>query len=199
MSVGVVLNGAGFDTLAVFAWCRANKIKLKRSLYVTYAQPFCGDESSAACAIAKYYGVDHEEVGVSFPLNSYPGHGRLDKYLPFRNATFLMIAASYVETDPSVDRIYVGFNKADTHVDTTRKFRYVMEQVVSGGIGRHVRVVAPFMGKSAHPLEYCVKQRAPVSLAYSCFEAGGPCGQCVKCLSYLKVSRVVLDRISNPE
>lgn len=112
-------------------------------------------------------------------------------YVPYRNGTFLSIAAS-VAVAGGLDTIYIGVHAEDArgwaYPDCTPEFIGAMQNAIYVGTYHRVRLVAPFQYKMKHEIiELGLKFGTPYHLTLSCYEGARPaCGRCPTCVSRLE-------------
>jgi 7-cyano-7-deazaguanine synthase len=138
--------------------------------------------------------MDHT---ASMPHDTYEAlqahEGPSPTYVPYRNGTFLSLAAS-LALDPRMkcDTIYAGMHAEDAHnwayPDCTPEFIGAMQNAIYVGTYREVRLVVPFTYKSkADIVALGVRLGVPFELTHSCYEGKRPaCGQCPTCVGRLE-------------
>jgi len=135
----------------------------------------------------------HKSVGM--PHMTYEeiesSKGVSPTYVPYRNGTFLSIAAS-IAVGVGYDTIYIGVHAEDArgwaYPDCTPEFIGAMQNAIYIGTYHKVRLVAPFQYKMKHEIiELGLKLGTPYQLTLSCYEGTDPaCGKCPTCVSRLE-------------
>lgn len=172
-SVEVLVSG-GIDSAALLAFYLRQRFKV-RARFVDFGQPAARQESRAARAVCKHYGVRLSIMtvrsGAAFSAGEIPG----------RNA-FLVFAAVLVGgARPGI--IAIGIHEGPPYYDCSESFLISIQTVVDGYAAGRIKVAAPFLKWSKQVIwEFCKKARVPVDSTYSC-ESGGtrPCGDCLSC------------------
>lgn len=210
MSNAMVVLSGGLDSATALALAHERHLHVK-SLSFDYGQRH-KVELDQARAIAKYYGNPHHTAhvalghgGVLMPNFQARGfdemphmtyeelaqqEGPSPTYVPYRNGTFLSIAASYA-LEQNCDTIYAGMHAEDAHnwayPDCTPEFIGAMQNAIYVGTYHKVRLVCPFTYMSkADIISEGVRLGVPFHLTHSCYEGMRPaCGKCPTCVARL--------------
>lgn len=165
-------------------------------------------ELDAASAIADFHGLVHRvqqielgkggvlmHHGDEMPHATYEelkeAEGPSPTYVPYRNGTFLSLAAS-IALEQECATIYAGMHSEDAHnfayPDCTPEFIGAMQNAIYIGTYFKVRLVCPFTYKSkADIVKLGIELGAPMHLSYSCYEGKETaCGQCPTCVGRLE-------------
>lgn len=204
----MMLSG-GLDSCVVLAQAVANARDYREihTISFNYGQRHVL-ELEKAKGLAEYYGVRHTIISVplfsadsvlmtdaEMPKMTYEeieeSEGVSPTYVPFRNGTFLSLAAGYA-LDKGLDTILAGVHAEDArgwaYPDCTPEFIGAMANAVYVGTYHKVRLLAP--------LQYMMKKQivgqgillgAPFQLTLSCYEGRDPaCGVCPTCIGRLE-------------
>ena len=169
-----VLVSGGIDSAALLAFYVRQRFNV-RALFVEFGQPAAKQESRAALAVCKHYGVRLSittvKSGAAFSSGEIPG----------RNA-FLVFAAVLVGgSQPGM--IAIGIHEGPPYYDCSEGFLKSIQTVVDGYAAGRIKVAAPFLKWGKQIIwEFCKEVGVPVDSTYSC-EKGGvrPCGRCLSC------------------
>lgn len=172
-SVEVLVSG-GIDSAALLAFYLSQRLSV-RALFVDFDQPAAKQESRAARAVCKHYGV-HLSImtvksGTTFSSGEIAG----------RNA-FLVFSALLV-CRARAGTIAIGIHEGSSYYDCSEGFLKSIQAVVDGYAAGKVKVAAPFLNWGKQVIwEFCKEAQVPVESTYSC-ETGGvpPCGKCRSC------------------
>lgn len=213
----IVLLSGGLDstTCATLAYYKYGADEVKAISFM-YGQTH-SNELYAAEKVASYLGIDYERIvtGDNFfggygssiidsdkagmPEASYEElqemHGVSPTYVPYRNGTFLSVAAiRALQHDAEV--IYFGAHSEDAHhwayPDCTPEFIGAMANAIYIGSYHKVRLITPlqWMNK-ADVVALALKIGAPIGLTLSCYRGEDPaCGTCPTCISRLHAFKV---------
>lgn len=174
-SEAVILLSGGVDSAACLALFSALGIR-STCLFVNYGHDAAIQESRAAAAISRFYRVSLHQITVS-GLRKW-GAG----FVPGRNAFLLHIALMAVTFQKGL--IASGIHAGTTYSDCSAYFLRQMQASFDIYTNGRIWACAPFLHwKKPDIWEYCLSNKVPVELAYSC-EAGTdpPCGECLSCL-----------------
>lgn len=165
-------------------------------------------EVQKAAAIAKYFNVDHFvqeiQLGKGGILMDHEAPmvqmsyeeikesvGVSPTYVPFRNGTFLSLAASHA-LETGCDMIWAGMHAEDArgwaYPDCSPEFIGAMQNAIYVGTYHKVRLSVPFQYMSkAEIIEQGLRLNTPYRMTMSCYEGREPaCGQCPTCISRLE-------------
>jgi len=109
-----------------------------------------------------------------------------DAFLPCRNVLFLTVGAAYAFQN-SATSVAIGLldEAFSLFPDQTRGFLYEAEALLSRGLGKPIRLVAPLMTFSKAEVLRIAKTKG-LTGTYSCHTGSEtPCGQCVACREYI--------------
>lgn len=165
----VVLFSGGLDSTGALLWALSSE---PLALTFSYGQVYTR-EIDAARTITKVLGVEH--VVLNLPV--LPLRSPEDPYVLSRNAIFISLASSF--SPVVITGIVPG-----AYPDTSRRFLVTMENALSVGQGRKVRVVSPFTSKR-EMIEWARKEGRRLKvlkMSYSCYTGGMQhCGKCRAC------------------
>lgn len=205
----VVLSG-GLDSTTILAYVDGMAGRQNRKvecISFLYGQRH-DSEIVAAEEIAKYYGLPHfvQEIqlgkggvlmdhGAEMPHETYEtlqkAVGPSPTYVPYRNGTFLSLAASHA-LERECDTIWAGMHAEDAHnwayPDCTPEFIGAMMNAIYIGTYHKVRLQVPFQyGTKAQIVQIGTRLHAPYHLTLSCYEGTRPaCGKCPTCIGRLE-------------
>lgn len=204
----VVLSGGLDSTVALAVAARQNSTVI--SVSFDYGQKH-KVELEAATRIASHYKILHHTAIVplghggalmaqdgefpEMPQATYEelqvAEGPSPTYVPYRNGTFLSLAASYA-LEQECNSIYAGMHAEDAHnwayPDCTPEFIGAMQNAIFIGTYMKVRLVVPFTYKSkAEIVRLGAELDVPFELTHSCYEGKRPaCGTCPTCIGRLE-------------
>jgi 7-cyano-7-deazaguanine synthase len=217
MSSALVVLSGGLDSCVALALARKDNDGVE-TLSFNYGQRH-DREILAAEKIAEYYDVGHTVItvplgtgesvlmdhGASMPQMTYEelqaAEGPSPTYVPYRNGTFLSLAASGA-LDMGLDYIYAGMHSEDAHnwayPDCTPEFIGAMQNAIYIGTYFKVRLVCPFTYKTkAQIIALGAELGAPLHLTYSCYEGREiSCGRCPTCVARLEAFKA--NQLSDP-
>jgi len=172
-SVAVLVSG-GIDSAALLAFYLSQRFSV-RTLFVDFGQPAARQESRAAKAVCKHYGVDLSimtvKSGATFSSGEITG----------RNAFLVFSALLVCGARPGI--IAIGIHEGPPYYDCSEGFLKRIQTVVDGYAAGKIKVAAPFLKWGKEVIwEFCKEAQVPVESTYSC-EKGGvpPCGKCLSC------------------
>lgn len=203
----VVLSSGGVDSTVALELAMQVSDKVE-TISFSYGQRH-SQEIEAARRVAAHYGTKH----LTLPVPIFPGESVLKNpdaemphltyeeieksegpsptYVPFRNGTFLSIAAGYA-LDLGADTLWCGMHAEDArgwaYPDCTPEFIGAMQNAIYVGTYHKVRLLAPFTyAKKEEIVSLGLKDNVPFHLTWSCYEGGGiACGECPTCVSRLE-------------
>ena len=209
VSDAIVLLSGGLDSSTALSLALRAGHKNVMGLAFSYGQRHYG-EIEAAQRVADAYEIPLrvEKVfnlssgdsvlmnkGSEMPHMTYEeiesSEGVSPTYVPYRNGTFLSIAAS-IAVAGGLDTIYIGVHAEDArgwaYPDCTPEFIGAMQNAIYTGTYHKVRLIAPFQYKMKHEIiELGLKLGTPYQLTLSCYEGTEPaCGRCPTCVSRLE-------------
>jgi 7-cyano-7-deazaguanine synthase len=212
----VVLSG-GLDSCVALSLARRDNDRIE-TLSFFYGQRH-EHEIAAAEKIAEFYEVGHTVLTIplgtgesvlmdhaaTMPQMTYEelqsAEGPSPTYVPYRNGTFLSLAASGA-LDMGLDYIYAGMHSEDAHnwayPDCTPEFIGAMQNAIYIGTYFKVRLVCPFTYKTkAQIIALGAELGAPLHLTYSCYEGRAiACGRCPTCVARLEAFKA--NNLSDP-
>lgn len=209
----VVLLSGGIDSTT----CLAIAVKTYRAENILALTAFYGQkhdkELLSAEAVAKFYGVEQEQVCLdqafnfsdcpllqtsgrkikhqSYAVQLAERKGTVDTYVPFRNGLLLSYAAA-VAVSIEAEAIYYGAHADDAagraYPDCTPEFVRAMNEAIYEGSGQTCHLVAPLINMvKAEVVKTGLSLNAPYHLTWSCYEGGDkPCGECGTCIDRAK-------------
>lgn len=204
MSDLVVLSG-GLDSATVLGLVKTISKDEVSCVSFHYRQRHANELQSAA-VIAAHYGVPQVtrditglgqggvlmEHKAEMPHSTYDelkeAEGPSPTYVPFRNGTFLSLAASYA-LEIGADTVWVGVHADDAHnwayPDCSPEFIGAMQAAIYVGTYHKVRLQAPFQYYTkAQIITVGVEYGVPFHLTMSCYEGRRPaCGRCPTCVA----------------
>lgn len=206
-SGSVVLVSGGMDS-AVTAAIALSESPRTAFLHVRYGARAQSREEASFRALAGYYGIKDVRIVDLAALSLLGGSALTDRsieipeaapdkpgipvtYVPFRNAHFLAIAASWCEI-LGYDRIYIGAVEEDSsgYPDCRRVFYDAFEEVIRLGTkpGPEVRIVTPVIRMNKGKIvSEGLKRRVPFEHTWSCYREGPEaCGHCDSCALRLR-------------
>lgn len=169
-----VLVSGGIDSAALLAFYRRQRFNVQ-ALFVDFGQPAAKQESLAARAVCKHYGVPLTITTVKSGAAFSPGE------IPGRNAFLVFAAVLVCGGQPGM--IAIGIHEGSPYYDCSEGFLTSIQTVVDGYAAGRIKVTAPFLKWGKRIIwEFCKKVGVPVDSTYSC-EKGGvrPCGRCISC------------------
>lgn len=206
MSKALVVLSGGLDSTTALALAKKEN-KAVEALSFFYGQRH-DREVVQATLIAGHFSAQHfvQEVtlgkgGVlmdqdsAMPQMTYEELGETvgpsPTYVPYRNGTFLSLAASHA-LERNCDLIYAGMHGEDAHnwayPDCTPEFIGAMQNAIYIGTYYKVRLVAPFTYMTkAEVVRLGAELQVPFELTHSCYEGKRPaCGKCPTCIGRLE-------------
>jgi 7-cyano-7-deazaguanine synthase len=112
-------------------------------------------------------------------------------YVPFRNGTFLSIAAGWAEV-LGAERIYIGAVEEDSsgYPDCRKIFFEAFENVINLGTKpeTHIQIMTPVIAmKKSEIVKKSLEIGAPLELTWSCYQSEDEaCGECDSCALRLR-------------
>lgn len=208
--LAVCLVSGGMDSCVTAAIAHRDVDQLA-FLHISYGQRTEARERRAYEEIADHYAVEQRMVVSLEQLAKIGGSSLTDKniavtnanlagqniptsYVPFRNANFLSIAASWAEVIHA-DAIYIGAVAEDSsgYPDCRPEFYEAFERVISLGTKPEtsIQVKTPVITlKKSEIVALGQKLNAPLELTWSCYaESEFACGNCDSCALRLKAFR----------
>ncbi len=141
-------------------------------VFVDYGQLAAGEERTASRQVADHYRLRWTEIAV---------HGLevpAFREVRGRNDLLLAVASAASAADAIAIGTHAGTPYADCSPAHARAWQFLLD-TQHGGIRR---LLAPLQSLTK-PEVLALAQRldVPLSLTYSCEDAGGPCGRCTSC------------------
>lgn len=220
----LVLVSGGVDSatclaMAVEKYGNENVI----ALTIFYGQKH-DKEIRSAHEICKYYNIKQTELDLEYifqgsscsllshsdeqiPEESYAEqilktNGRpVSTYVPFRNGLFLSAAAS-IALSNECSILFYGAHADDAagsaYPDCSVDFYNAMNEAISEGSGKQLRLEAPFITWSkADVVKKGLEMGVPYQLTWSCYNGGDkPCGKCGTCIDRENAFRI--NGVSDP-
>lgn len=206
MSKAIVVLSGGLDSATALALAQTEHDEVI-SISFDYGQRHLV-ELKCAKKLALHSGVPHHtqqihlghggvlmDAAAEMPHQTYEelkdSSGPSPTYVPYRNGTFLSLAASFA-LEQDCDTIYAGMHAEDAHnwayPDCTPEFIGAMQNAIYVGTYHKVRLVCPFTYKSkADIVRLGAELGVPFELTHSCYEGKRPaCGQCPTCIGRLE-------------
>lgn len=207
MSSALVVLSGGLDSCVALALAHREHERVE-TVSFWYGQRH-GKELEAAKKIADHYEVGHTLLNVplgtgtsvlmdhasEMPQMTYEelekAEGPSPTYVPYRNGTFLSLAASGA-LDMGLDYIYAGMHGEDAHnwayPDCTPEFIGAMQNAIYIGTYFKVRLICPFeYSMKKEIIQIGIDLAAPLHLTLSCYEGRSPaCGRCPTCIARLE-------------
>ncbi len=189
----VTLVSGGLDS-TVMAILAKEEGLTQHPLFIDYGQLSRDRELNACLNNLSQWGLPNPVVA------SLGGYGTLlssgltdrtkrvfeDAFLPCRNVLFLTVGAAYAFQNGATS-VAIGLLDEAFSVfpDQTKGFLFEAETLLSRGLGKPIRLVAPLMTFSKAEVLSIAKAKG-LTGTYSC-HAGSetPCGQCVACREYI--------------
>jgi len=200
------------DSLVTTAEANASGYSIA-AMHVNYGQRTWQKELESFRAICDHYGVaDRLEVDAdylsciggssltdsSIPVESADLHGTTipSSYVPFRNASFLSMAASWAEVI-GAGKIYIGAVEEDSsgYPDCRKVFYEAFDKVLELGTRPEtdISIETPLieLQKSAI-VRRGVELEVPFELSWSCYKSEGrACGVCDSCARRLRAFEIL--------
>lgn len=168
----LILLSGGIDSTA----CLNFYLRLGRTpfgLFVDYGQRAASREWQAVCDVASFYNIPTTRL-------QWQGRNKSAGLILGRNA--FLIAAALMEKPASVSVIATGIHSDTEYADCSPAFVIKMQAVLDTYEKAHVRLAAPFLDwTKVDIVQYCLMERVPVDLTYSCERGSEPCGYCLSC------------------
>jgi 7-cyano-7-deazaguanine synthase len=212
----IALVSGGLDSVVSLARA-VDEMDVRLVLFVNYGQRAVERERHAVMGVVDYYGLPFREVELPWLGELSPQRMRLagpstgaergaaldtleSVWIPNRNGVFLNVAAAFAESY-NCRFVVTGFNREEAEEFPDNGAEYV-EKINRGfelSTRNGVRIMSftQDLAKS-DILELGVQRRAPLSIIWSCYEAGRQmCGSCMSCRR-LKAALNTLDVESRP-
>lgn len=207
MSSALVVLSGGLDSCVALALAMREHKRVE-TLSFSYGQRHTS-ELKAAEKIAQHYEVGHTVLSIPLGMGEsvlmdhaaempHMTYDELEKsqgpsptYVPYRNGTFLSLAASGA-LDMGLDYIYAGMHGEDAHnwayPDCTPEFIGAMQNAIYIGTYFKVRLICPFTySVKKEIIQIGIDLGAPLELTMSCYEGRDPaCGRCPTCIARLE-------------
>ena len=206
-SGSVVLVSGGMDSAVTAAFALGNSSRVA-FLHIRYGARAQSKEESSFRNLARHWGVERLQVVDLAALSRLGGSALTDRsievpeadpdkpgipvtYVPFRNAHFLSIAASWCEI-LGFDRIWIGAVEEDSsgYPDCRRVFYDAFEEVIRLGTrpGPSIRIVTPVIRMNKGEIvREGIRLGVPFEHTWSCYrESETACGHCDSCALRLR-------------
>jgi len=199
---GVLLSG-GIDS-AVALHFAVRDCDETIAFHYNYGQTTEEKEKESARELAKYHGIELEEIDLDFYSDigggiledkEYSPNRRLDKfgqsvgYVPMRNAVFLAVASAFLDERFEDEEIYLYIGSqgddASDYPDCRSEFLDAMERSLNLSTQKNsinIRSLTDFTKKEV--AEISEKFDVPLESTISCYNPkdGRPCGKCPACM-----------------
>jgi 7-cyano-7-deazaguanine synthase len=206
-NLAIVLVSGGMDSCVTTAIANAGNKELAL-LHISYGQRTELRERKAFDDIADFYNVK-KRLAVSIEsLTKIGGSSLTDSkievseanlesteiptsYVPFRNAHFLSIAASWAEVIGAT-RIYIGAVAEDSsgYPDCRPEFYAAFEKTIEVGTKPEtkIKIITPVINlRKSEIVQTGLKLNAPIHLSWSCYKnSDEACGVCDSCALRLR-------------
>ena len=205
--LAVCLVSGGMDSCVTAAIARAENDELA-FLHVTYGQNTAARERRAFEQLADHFQVSRRLVASIEYLKEIGGSSLTDanipiaapnlfsqeiptSYVPFRNAHFLSIAASWAETIDA-RRIYIGAVAEDSsgYPDCRPEFYQAFQRAIEVGTKpeTQIEIVTPVIHlRKSEIIKRGSELGAPLELTWSCYRSEDrACGRCDSCALRLR-------------
>ncbi|ARM31274.1 7-cyano-7-deazaguanine synthase QueC [Prosthecochloris sp. HL-130-GSB] len=203
----VVLLSGGMDSLVALAEARARGYTLA-ALHVNYGQRTVVRELEAFRRICSRYSIEERlEVNADY-LSAIGGSSLTDtsipvdnadltasgiptSYVPFRNGSFLSMAAGWAEVT-GAKKIYIGAVEEDSsgYPDCRKVFYDAFNRVIDLGTRPEtsITIETPLISmQKADIVQRGIELDVPFGLSWSCYKNQGPaCGVCDSCARRLR-------------
>jgi 7-cyano-7-deazaguanine synthase len=206
-NLAIVLVSGGMDSCVTTAIANEENKKLA-VLHVSYGQRTEQRERKAFDDIADFYNVEKRLVVSIESLTKIGGSSLTDSkievstaniesgeiptsYVPFRNAHFLSIAASWAEVI-GANRIYIGAVAEDSsgYPDCRPEFYAAFEKTIEVGTKpeTNIKIITPVIDlRKSEIVQTGLKLNAPIHLSWSCYKnSDEACGNCDSCALRLR-------------
>jgi 7-cyano-7-deazaguanine synthase len=201
-NLAIVLVSGGMDSCVTTAIANAENNELAL-LHVSYGQRTESRERMAFDDIADFYNVK-KRLAVSIEsLTKIGGSSLTDStievseanleskeiptsYVPFRNAHFLSIAASWAEVI-GANKIYIGAVAEDSsgYPDCRPEFYAAFEKTIEVGTkpDTNIKIIIPVINlRKSEIVQTGLKLNSPIHLSWSCYKnSDEACGICDSC------------------
>lgn len=190
----VALVSGGLDSVVSLAKAVA-VMNVRLVMFFNYGQRALLPERAAAIGVVNFYGLAFQEVDLCWLRLLLPDAMRLGSaggaldtldavWIPNRNGVFLNVAAAYAEKH-GCDVVVTGFNREEAAEFPDNGPEYVAR--VNRGLELSTRNAVRIMSftqdlDKREILELGLELGAPLSVIWSCYEAGDTmCGCCGSC------------------
>lgn len=198
MHRSVALVSGGLDSLVSLAKAR-EETDVRLVLFADYGQRAAARERAAVVGIATFYGLPYGEVDLGWMRDLSPEGMRSgapsggkpprletldDVWIPNRNGLLVNAAAAFAESY-GCDFVVTGFNREEAadFPDNGAEFVAAVNRGLEFSTRNGVRVMSytQDLGKR-EIVALGIELRAPLSLLWSCYDAGQMmCGKCASC------------------
>ncbi len=171
--VEILLSG-GIDSTACLAFYQEQGFSVQGT-FIEYGQLASQRESSAAQAIADYFGVRLLHL-------KWGGQRQKESGLIQGRNAFLLLGA-LMEMTEEISILGIGIHSGTRYLDCEPQFIVRMQSIFDIYTGGRVQIGTPFLKWTKHDIwAYCRSKKMPLELTYSC-ELGldQPCGKCLSC------------------
>lgn len=151
-------------------WCDKFNIK-----YTSYNLEFLKDMVKGVSAMVS-------DSDIEVPDKEYDPNETPSTYVPFRNAIFSIIAASYCESNNLYNVYYAGHasDAGSNYWDCTEEFVNTINELL---LMRNIKLIAPFINYTKADIAKTAKKlNVDLSKTWSCYKGGDiHCGTCSTC------------------
>jgi 7-cyano-7-deazaguanine synthase len=198
MHRSVALVSGGLDSLVSLAKAR-EETDVRLVLFADYGQRAAARERAAVVGIATFYGLPYGEVDLGWMRGLSPEGMRSgapsggkpprletldDVWIPNRNGLLVNAAAAFAESY-GCDFVVTGFNREEAadFPDNGAEFVAAVNRGLEFSTRNGVRVMSYTQDLGKREIVALGSElRAPLSLVWSCYDAGQMmCGKCASC------------------
>jgi 7-cyano-7-deazaguanine synthase len=198
MHRSVALVSGGLDSVVSLAKAR-EETDVRLVLFADYGQRSAARERGAVVGVATFYGLPYAEVDLGWMRDLSPEGMRSgaageekpprletldDVWVPNRNGLLLNAAAAYAESY-GCDLVVTGFNReeAEEFPDNGADYVIAANKAFEYSTRNGVRVASYTLDLGKREIVALgIELRAPLSLVWSCYDAGEKmCGRCASC------------------
>lgn len=192
----IVTVSGGLDSAVTLALALEKRREVI-ALFIDYGQP-CEREFEMHRKLVLFYAENGHKIysqkcKIELPVNVDYSPGKMEGYVPFRNAIILSMAFSLAESlgcSEVWNGIHHGVRSPELHSfpDATWEFIRSFELMVTlgsvaGTTGKRIKLVSPLLTYSkTGVVRTGFNYGVPFNLTWSCWNSGEkPCGTCASC------------------